>query len=63
MNFISLEPTHLGLEFKDWDLVCHYPEILDICLFDLMLNVPVNSYGHVGMASSPNHSFFLVELD
>ena len=26
-------------------------------LFGLMLNVPVNSYGHVGMISLPNHTF------
>ena len=25
----------------------------------LMLKVPVNSYGHVGTVSSPNHIFFL----
>ena len=24
----------------------------------LMLIVPVHSYGHVGMVSSPNHTFF-----
>ena len=32
-------------------------------LFGLMLNVPVNSYGHVGTVSSPNHTFFLGKLD
>ena len=26
-------------------------------LFGLMLNFPVNSYGHVGMVSSPDHTF------
>ena len=31
--------------------------------FVLMLNVSVNSYGHVGMVSSPNHTFFLSKLD
>ena len=29
------------------------------CLLGLMLNVPVNSYGHDGTVSSPNHTFFL----
>ena len=27
-----------------------------ICLFGLMLYVPVNSYGHIGTVSSPNHT-------
>ena len=31
---------------------------LNICLFGLMLNAPVKSYGHVGTVSSPNHTFF-----
>ena len=31
--------------------------------FGLMLNVPVNSYGHVGTVSSPNHTFFLGKLN
>ena len=35
--------------------------ILFVC-FDA-LNVPVNSYGHVGTVSSPNHTFFLGKLD
>ena len=30
------------------------------CLFGLMLYIPVNSYGHVGTVSSPNHTFSLV---
>ena len=28
----------------------------------LILNIPVNSYGHVGMVSSPNHTFSLTCL-
>ena len=32
-------------------------------LVGLMLSIPVNSYGHVGTVSSPNHSFFLGKLD
>ena len=32
-------------------------------LFGLMLNVSVNSCGHVGMVSSLNHTFFLGKLD
>ena len=31
--------------------------------FGLVLYVPVNSYDHVGMVSSPNHTFFLGKLD
>ena len=34
-----------------------------ICLFSLMLYVRVNSYNHVGVVSSPNHTFFLGKLD
>ena len=34
-------------------------QMLDfVCLFGLIFNVPVNSYGHVGTASSANHTFF-----
>ena len=32
-------------------------------LFLLFVFVPVNSYGHVGTASSPNHTFFLGKLE
>ena len=31
---------------------------LFVCLFGLVLYIPVNSYGHVGTVSSPNHTFF-----
>ena len=34
-----------------------------LCLFGLMLNIPVNSYGHVRTVSPPYHTFFLGELD
>ena len=37
-------------------------KVLFVCLLGLMLYVPVNSYGHVGMVSSPNHTFFLGKL-
>ena len=37
--------------------------ILIVCLFGLMHNIPVNSYGHAGTVSSPNHTFFLGKLD
>ena len=30
---------------------------LFVCLFGLVLYVPVNSYGHVGMVTLPNHMF------
>ena len=33
------------------------------CLVGVLLNVAVNSYGHVGMVSLPNHTFFLGKLD
>ena len=31
--------------------------------FGLLLYVPGNSYDHVGMVSSPNHTFFLGKLE
>ena len=34
-----------------------------VVFFTLMLNVPVNSYGHSGMVSSPKRTFFLGKLD
>ena len=34
-----------------------------LILFGLVLYVPVNSNGHVGTVSSPNHTFFLGKLD
>ena len=34
-----------------------------VLFFALMLYIPVNSYGHVGTVSSPNHTFFLGKLD
>ena len=32
-------------------------------LFVLLLYIIVNSYGHVGMVISPNHTFFLGKLE
>ena len=34
-----------------------------IILFVLLLYIPVNSYGHGGMVSLPNHTFFLGKLE
>ena len=36
---------------------------LFVCLFVLLLYVPVNSYGHGGEVSSPKHLFFLGKLE
>ena len=33
------------------------------CLFVLLLNIPVNSYGHGEMVSSPNHTFSWASLN
>ena len=33
------------------------------CMFELMLYVPVNSYGHEERVSSSKHIFFLGKLD
>ena len=45
----------LGLLLCGFAIACH--QLFD-WLFGLMLYVPVNSYGHVGMDSSPNLHFF-----
>ena len=34
-----------------------------ICLFVLLLNVPINSYGHGETVSLPDHTFFLGKLE
>ena len=33
------------------------------CLIGLLLYIPVNSYGHVGTVSSPNHTFSWASLN
>ena len=43
--------------------ICFLIEIRKFVLFCLIFNIQVNSYGHVGMVSSPNHTFFLSKLD
>ena len=40
----------------------HSDQKLDL-LFVLRFYISVNSYGHVGRVSSPNHTFFLCKLD
>ena len=45
------------------ELVYNFKELLEslilVCFcFGLVLYAPVNSYGHVGMVSSPNHTFY-----
>ena len=42
---------------------CDRYQNLNFLLFGLILNVLVNSYGHVGRVSSPNYTFFLGKLD
>ena len=32
-------------------------------MFAVLIYVPVNSYGHFGMVSSPNHTLFLGKLE
>ena len=43
---------------KLWEI-----EHVRFCLFVLLLYVQVNSHGHAGMVSSPNHTFFLGKLE
>ena len=45
-----------------WRLIFNLMTLL-FCLFGLMLYIQVISYGHVGMVSSQNHTFFLGKLD
>ena len=42
-----------------YQMVCIYSigDKIYVCLFELLLYVPVNSYGHVETVSSPNHTF------
>ena len=35
-----------------------YTYFFFVCLFGLMLNIPVKNYGHIGTVSSPNNPFF-----
>ena len=45
-------------------LNCYFNACMYDCLlfFGLILNVPVNSYGHIRMVSSPNYTFFLASF-
>ena len=51
--------------FKSWVAAASGDSVVigSLFAFDLMLYVPVNSYGHVGTVSSPYHTFFLDKLD
>ena len=45
-------------------IMSHLSRLPSVCLFVLLLYVPVNSYGHFWMVSSPNHAhFFLGKLE
>ena len=67
----SLESIYISfirplLEYGDtiWDNCTQYEkyELDFVCLF-CCLKSQVNSYGHCGTVSSPNHTFFLGKLD
>ena len=47
----------IGIEKKDYCLW------MKVALFGLRFYIPVNSYGHVKMVSSPYHNLFLGKLD
>ena len=55
--------SHIFFLFSVYDVNLTNVIRSTVCLFVLMLNIPVNSYGHVGIVSSPNHTFFLGKLD
>ena len=40
-----------------------FADLMHLFLFVLLLHIPVNSYGHVGMVSSPSQTFFLGKLE
>ena len=48
-------------EFRNYPKNVTY--VLFVCLVGLRFYIPVNSYGHVEMVSSSNHTFFLDKLD
>ena len=52
------------LPYLDYRLIqnVHILIRLIVVWFDLILNFPVNSYGHVGTVSSPNHTFSWASL-
>ena len=51
----SLKGKYTGYHLSD-------EEAIGILWFGLLLYVPVNSYGHVGRVSLPNHTFILGKL-
>ena len=51
----SGEPSH-------WDRSFEHPQYRFVCLF-VCFTSQVNSYGHCGTVSSPNHTFFLGKLE
>ena len=59
---LSLTGSLFFMLLTDWWHAIFLARFL-VCLFGLMLNVPVNSYGYVSMVSSPNHTFFPGKLD
>ena len=57
-NVLNMENT---ANSADPDETPHY--IAVFCMFVVLIYVPVNSYGHFGMVSSPNHTFSWVGLN
>ena len=64
--YVLVQPRNIGNRpamTKNVDLdVANKLCYMQFCLFGLMLYVPVNSYGHVGTVSLPNHTVFLGKL-
>ena len=60
-NSNSYNNSHLLSAFLKLltSIFCH---TFAFCLFDLMFNAPVNSYGHVETVSSLNHTFSWASL-
>ena len=48
--------------FSEFNPILTKQGLLCFCLFALILKVPVNSYGQVGLFSSPNHILGKLDL-
>ena len=59
----TTEPLRSLFTLGLYGLISMKTHVLFLFLFDLILYVPVNSYGHVRTVSSHNHTFFLGKLD
>ena len=63
INHFSITPSYLEIKDKvDGAHMSPFVGFLFVCLFCCFTS-QVNSYGHCGTVSSPNHTFFLGKLE